>query len=306
MNKPWLADISLTQDQAKVLIETQFPELKPADLKPFGEGWDNFAFLVNNTYLFRFPRREVAVPGLENETNLLPVIADKLPVIIPFPCFVGKPSETFPWLFAAYKLLPGDTACELNLSDDQRTKLAEPLGLFLKKLHSINIEDVLKHGAKYDEMGRLDLSLRIPKLKAMLEKINHTGININIEPLLHFVTNLSSLRPPQTLHLVHGDLYIRHLILNKELKLTGIIDWGDIHLGDPALDISIAHSFLPKKAHPLFIKAYGFIDPITWELAKFKAIYSLCSLISYAQDVKDSNLLKEGLRGINFIFPSIQ
>ena len=51
---------------------------------------------------------------------------------------------------------------------------------------------------------------------------------------------------------VHGDLYARHLLLDDHKKLCGVIDWGDVHLGDRALDLSIAYSFLPAEARLCF------------------------------------------------------
>ena len=47
---------------------------------------------------------------------------------------------------------------------------------------------------------------------------------------------------------VHGDLYARHLLLDETRLPSGVIDWGDVHLGDPALDLSVAISFLPPAA----------------------------------------------------------
>ena len=75
----WSADIDIGAPLARSLIESQFGRLAPARLEPFGEGWDNAAFLVNDQWVFRFPRRKVAAPLQETEMRVLPAIAKRLP-----------------------------------------------------------------------------------------------------------------------------------------------------------------------------------------------------------------------------------
>ena len=41
-------------------------------LRPLGAGWDNTVFLVNESFVFRFPRREIAVACMEAEIRVLP------------------------------------------------------------------------------------------------------------------------------------------------------------------------------------------------------------------------------------------
>ena len=60
MRREWEATIELTERQAALLIEQQFPHLAPVQMSVLGVGWDNAAFLVNKHFVFRFPRREVA------------------------------------------------------------------------------------------------------------------------------------------------------------------------------------------------------------------------------------------------------
>jgi aminoglycoside phosphotransferase (APT) family kinase protein len=66
---------------------------------------------------------------------------------------------------------------------------------------------------------------------------------------------------------VHDDLYARHVLLDRSMEQAGIIDRGDMHLGNPALDIAIAHRLLPANAHDAFRSAYGPIDERTWRAA---------------------------------------
>ena len=69
-------------------------------IAPLGAGWDNTAYLVNDTWVFRFPRRSIAVELLRNEAALLPALAPRLPLPIPQPCYLGEPDGRYPWCFA--------------------------------------------------------------------------------------------------------------------------------------------------------------------------------------------------------------
>jgi aminoglycoside phosphotransferase (APT) family kinase protein len=86
---------------------------------------------------------------------------------------------------------------------------------------------------------------------------------------------------------VHGDLYARHLIVDEAAVLTGVFDWGDVHVGDPALDLSIAFSFLPPAARCVFRQAYGDIDEATWERARFRALHYGTILVEYGANSAD-------------------
>ena len=57
MSREWDADVELSREAAARLIVRQFPALAPARLALLGAGWDNTAYLVNERFVFRFPRR---------------------------------------------------------------------------------------------------------------------------------------------------------------------------------------------------------------------------------------------------------
>ncbi len=84
VTKPsWAPDLDVSPEQARDLIAVQFPQIAPRSVERFGAGMDNLAYLVDEKYVFRFPRRAIAVPLLETEAAILPLIAPHLPVPIP-------------------------------------------------------------------------------------------------------------------------------------------------------------------------------------------------------------------------------
>ena len=284
---PWDAEREVAAELARALIEEQFPPLAPARVEPLGAGWDNHVFLVNAEWVFRFPRRAVAVPLLLNERAVLPAVAGKLPWPVPAIEFAGAASERFAWPFTGYRFLRGRTADRIPLGDTERARLAAPLGRFLRALHSI----APPAGVPGDLIGRLDAGRLIPLLTDRLRRLG-------IEPPAWIG---DPVRAPGGGTLLHGDLHARQLLLDGAARVTGVIDWGDSHSGDAAVDLSSAWSLLPAAAHGAFRAAYGPIDEATWRLARLRALHVTAALADWASDRGDEGLQREARGGIDRI-----
>ncbi len=296
--KIWAADYPVTETLVRGLLDSQFPELTPLDLRLLGEGWDNTAYLVNSKLVVRFPRRKMALELLMNEAKLLPIIALHVQVAIPAPTLIGAPSVDYPCPFTGYQLIPGVTACSIELDDSKRSSLASPLGAFLRALHGIPVADEQRNTLPGDSIGRANMKKRLPifedRVKKLDANIRENGIDPNA--ILAFAHELSeALAHPGPTCFVHGDLYVRHLLLNEAFVLSGVIDWGDVHLGDPAVDLMIAYSFLPLSARAGFEAAYGAIDAHAKARAHFRALYYGAVLLEYGIDVGDTALQKAGI-----------
>jgi aminoglycoside phosphotransferase (APT) family kinase protein len=95
--------------------------------------------------------------------------------------------------------------------------------------------------------------------------------------------------------LVHGDLYCRHLIVNKSAMLAGVIYWGDVHAGDPASDLMVAWTMLPAGARDEFFSSYGEIAELTGRTSRFRAVNHSSAVAEYAHRIDDPDLLRESL-----------
>lgn len=307
MTQPWEAEHEVSPEAARELIESQFPELSPAQVTHFSSGWDNVAYLVNDELMFRFPQRQLGADCMESEIKVLPRIADRLPLAIPKPEFIGTAASGYPWPFAGYRFLSGRTACSAELSNDQRSAIAERLANFLRELHSVSHDEAIRLGAPPCVIGRLDLSHRIPRTVERIAALAESGLIDDAAPY-HALLKQTEARfghanfksGPDSL-LVHGDLYVRHLLVDEAGNLSGVIDWGDVHYGAAANDLMIAHSFLPPKAHSTFRHAYGSIDDDAWLLARFRALHHTAILLIYADSIQDANLLAESKIAMSFL-----
>jgi aminoglycoside phosphotransferase (APT) family kinase protein len=287
----WDADVALKDADAARLIERQFPQLAPVELAVLGAGWDNTAYLVNGELVFRFPRREIAAGFIEREARILPMLAPHLPLPVPAPTFVGEPADGYPYPFAGYPWIPGMTACRVRLTENGRAALASSLGGFLRALHSIPVDEETRVWAPGDEIGRTDILRKAPRTAARAREVADALPGLPLAAAAAFAEAAAATPPhPGPACWVHGDFYARHLLLDEARQPCGVIDWGDVHLGDPALDLSIAYSFLPPAARDRFWSAYGEVDAPTETRARFRALHYGLLLTDYGASVGDEPL----------------
>ena len=302
MTRQWAADIFITEKLVRSLLQEQFPELTPMKVKPFGEGWDNALFLVNDLYVFRFPRRSIAVELLEMENRLLPSLAQLLPLPIPNPQLIGRPTENYPFVFAGYQRLQGTVSYVMKLTEETRAKSAVPWARFLRALHSVSVEDALQWGiAATDQIGRMDVDKRRPLYITKVQEAYETGLIGDPKPLLRVLDDLPDTVDVQSRAnnvVVHGDLNFRNFLLDGEGVLCGVIDWGDAHIGHSAVDLSVIYSFLPLQAREEFFKVYGAVDSETLHLAKFRALYTNLVILLYANDIGHLEQVHEAKRAL--------
>jgi aminoglycoside phosphotransferase (APT) family kinase protein len=298
----WDAERIVEADQARQLIREQFPDIECRRLELFGVGWDNTAYLIDNEFVFRFPRRQIAVAPLETEAKALPYLADRLALAVPRPLYFGQRSETYDWPFLGYRVLPGQTACRADLTIDERERCIEPLADFLRALHAVPIEESRAWGLPDDPFGKCNAQKRIVQVSERLDQIDQLDLFPDTTILRELAERTRSIPEPPYTTTVHGDLYFRHLLVDSDHKLTGVIDWGDLHIGTAAADLSVVHSFFPQEMHGRFRQIYG--EPITaeaWELARLRAIFVMSILLLYGHDTRDEAAMREAGTALQFI-----
>jgi aminoglycoside phosphotransferase (APT) family kinase protein len=275
----------------RALLAEQFPELDASSAKLLGEGWDNSAWLVEGRWVFRFPRRQIAIPGVERELAVLPRLAPLLPVPIPEPQFVGRASERFQWPFFGAPHLPGVEAADAELSDGAREELGAELGRFLRALHDVELDVELPR----DPNRRADMPFRVERARTCIaEAADLFHPSQRIEELLD---EAAQLPPSEDAVLVHGDLHQRHVLI-REQRLAAVIDWGDVCVGDASIDLQLAWCLLPPAGRERFVEEYGPIDRRRLLRARATALYFCAMLASYAHSVGNANLERESVTGL--------
>ncbi|GAA1381872.1 phosphotransferase [Peribacillus frigoritolerans] len=300
MNKPWLAEYPVSLELAGKLIMLQFPEIELKEIEQLGEGFDNTVIQINGQFVFRFPRRPIAVTLIQVENQLLPSIAGTFPLAIPEPIFFGKPSTLYPYPFTGYKMVKGHLPVEGTKA--KKVESAKRFARFLKVLHSFPVEKAMRLGVQPDGMMRLDVPYRKKSLMENVSNLIKLGYFEQAHAVKGFVETLGEgeLDVQHPISLVHGDIHIRNVLLDDEGVLAGVIDWGDVHIGNPAIDFSFLYSYFPKEVRSAFFEIYGEIEKETKSLARFRAIYMLVTLLVYGIDRHDEELIAITSTGLKF------
>ena len=294
----WAAEVDVDEALAERLIRAQFPPLPERSVALLAEGWDYTAFVVDDALVFRFPRRAVVVPGTEREIATLPSLAQLLPVAIPKPEHVGRPSDAFPWPFYGARYLAGAEP-GASLSDEVRTGLARPLARVLRALHAPGTLATAGGALPFDPIGRADMTVRVPRTRESITAIADLWqAPPEAEELF---ARASELPAPEPRAVCHGDLHFRQLLVQGE-ALTGIVDWVDLCRSDPGVDLSLAYGFLPPAARREFFEEHGEVNPASLVRARVLAINLMAILARYGHDEAMPDVEAEALAGLGRVF----
>lgn len=221
---------------AKAAIAGQFPELCMQTVESLGEGFRNYAVLVNGEWVFRFPKSRQGADELNKEIRLLPLLAGRLHVGIPEFEYVGGQSDGRP--FVGYRKVPGEILGEDGvsaLSDEGRDTLARRLADFMSALSAFPVETAIQAGVPIRNLKSEVLQL--------MESAKKEAFPLLHESLRDFISRRfqTYLHNPQygsyTPALIHGDLSPDHYLMDsRKTELTGVIDFGDAAIGDPDSD----------------------------------------------------------------------
>jgi aminoglycoside phosphotransferase (APT) family kinase protein len=296
----WDAELVVDEALVRALLSEQFPELDAGSARLLGEGWDNSVWAVEEEWAFRFPRRAIAIPGVEREIAALPALAPLLPIPIPEPRRVGVPSDTFPWPFVGTPLLPGREPCDAGLTDRERDQLASGLARFLRTLHSRQTLDAVDptRALPVDFNRRADASLRVARARENLAYLRDARI-WNPPASIERILSAAEMLPPSRAELVltHGDLHQRHVLVS-EGTLAAVIDFGDLCLADPCIDLILVWSLLAPRARERFFAEYGAVTDDQLLRSRVLAIVLDSMLARYAEDVGHANLQREAVAGL--------
>ncbi|ETT65806.1 aminoglycoside phosphotransferase [Paenibacillus sp. FSL R7-277] len=281
----WDAEWEVNEEQARTLIGRQFPQLSSKQVKRLGWGWDNTVFLIGDEYVFRFPRRTFAVGAIRMEGKLLPKLEAYLTIPYPKPLFYGEASDEYPAPFLGYAHVPGDFP--IGLTEERRALSAETLAAFLRRLHEFPVQAALKCGVQQDHRSLTDIASRKVKLEGFLSKVVEHLSPEESGVIEAYINSLQKDRVEAVNALLHGDLHFKNMLVNENGIVSGIIDWGDLSVGHPACDLSVAYSFLPPYARGVFFETYGGADEETKLLARLMAVY--IPMLILMQAVDDGN-----------------
>lgn len=230
-------------------INKNFPALNFNSVLLAGEGWMSRAYLVNDEFIFRFPKSAESANDLDKEISFLPKIVSRISLRIPEFKFIGKQLSGL--TFVGYKKLPGEIIGEndfVKLSKTTQTKITSQLADFLDELQAVLVGEAKECGVPvidFRENFRND-SLVLNELKAELPVEVFTYL---VNRYHEYLNNDKYFDYTPTL--LHADLSPNHFLYNRNAgELTGIIDFGDMQIGDPDYE----YKYMYQDIGPEFVR----------------------------------------------------
>jgi aminoglycoside phosphotransferase (APT) family kinase protein len=257
------------------LVAAQFPQWAELPVEPVpSAGTDNALYRLGDDMVVRLPRRERTSATLEKERRWLPRLAPLLPLAVPVPLAEGTPAERYPFEWSVYPWLKGEDATTQRVAD--LSQLASDLARFVGALQQIDTTGGLSPG-EHNFFRGVPLAMRDAQTRAAIGSL---GGAIDVGAVT--AAWESALRLPEWEHppvWIHGDLDSRNLLVQGG-RLSAVIDWGGLALGDPACDAMVAWKVLSADTRHIFRDELS-VDGSTWGRARGWALSQALGALSY-------------------------
>ncbi|MEL7432050.1 MAG: aminoglycoside phosphotransferase family protein [Chlamydiota bacterium] len=269
---------NITPELAKHLIQAQFPEYGALAVSSVEtQGHDNRTYRLGDDLLIRMPIDANYALKVPQEQKFLPRLAKKVRMPIPQPIKMGGPSEQYPYPFSIYKWLEGRSADQETVDDRALETIAVSLANFLQELQGIT--DIEGPCPGQHNWWRGD-PVRVYDQEARTQ-IAHLSGKIDSRRALQLWERACSTQRKKKPVWIHGDFAASNILIQNR-KVSGIIDFGGMAMGDPACDLVIAWTYLKGNARELFIREMD-LDKDTWLRAQawalWKATFTLLRLV---------------------------
>ena len=300
MQKP-----EISRESARQVLRSQFPSVDASSIELLGEGWDFRAFVVDGRWIFRFPKSRESEQRLLTELRFLEDVAALLPLSVPRYLFCGTPAEWFPYHFAGYAMLPGTPAMSVELSHSALIAVAVQLGRFLGSLHRFEVAHAISLGLRscID-----DDTIRAAREGALtdLASVRQTVDDNLYQRCATFLRDDSRLPPEDEgpLRVLHNDLGDEHVLVQAETGVvTGVIDWTDAAVGDPALDFARLWAWQGEAFTKVMLDEYGLpADPLMLDRIRYRGVCTAVGTLFYGWRSGDDQYCNSGLAWLRRIF----
>ena len=189
---------------------------------------------VGERWVLRFPRREDVLPSADKEKRTLDLIVPRIAVEVPqwrvytdeliaYRQLTGVPAGTIDHEAMAYVW----EIDEKNVPSVFTKTLAEAM-VSLHRIQSKAVETA-NLPVENAEEARKNMMKRMENVRAEFD------VNEKLWKRWQDWVNNDTLWPAETC-LVHGDLHAGHILIHSSARVTGIIDWTEASVTDPAND----------------------------------------------------------------------
>ena len=278
-------ELEIDEALVRHLLGDQFPEWVDLPLRRIEpSGTVNAIFRLGDELSVRLARRQGPTEPGGKEFDWLPRLAPMLPVQIPVPVAQGRPTADYPWFWDIHTWVEGETE---PVEEIDATQATHDLAALVGSLQQID-----PTGAP---PGRgIPLAERDGEIRYWLARFNgDPRVTAEWERALA----ASPWDGPPVWH--HGDLDARNWLV-RDRRISGVIDWGAMGVGDPACDLMVAWKLHSPSARDRFRNALP-TDDATWERARGWVLSQAAAILAYYTPENNPTLYNEAENWLDLV-----
>ncbi|MEU1038940.1 aminoglycoside phosphotransferase family protein [Streptomyces sp. NPDC005551] len=227
-------------------------------------GTVNAMYRLGEDMVVRLPLIPGGAGDVSREQEWLPRLAARLPTAIPEVLGAGEPAEGFPWPWTVHRWLAGENPEAGALTEPEG--LARDLAAFVAAMRAVTLPGA-PPAHRGGPLASLDEETRAAV--AALRGIPEEGVDCDaVTAVWEDALRIPDRdRPPVWLH---ADLMPGNLLVDGG-RLTAVIDFGCMGVGDPACDLFPAWNLLPAEGRKVFREALG-VDDASWTSGRARTL----------------------------------
>jgi aminoglycoside phosphotransferase (APT) family kinase protein len=271
-------ELELDEALVRRLLAEQFPDWSELPLRKIEpSGTVNAIFRLGDELSVRLPRRQGPTQAGSVLLDWLPRLAALLPVEIPVPVAQGRPDAEYPWFWEIHTWVEGEVVPVEEIDPIQAARDLAELVAALQRIDPTGAPP--GRGITLAERAEgmtwwFDRFEGDPRARTEWERIVATVPPWNGPPVWH-----------------HGDIDVRNWLV-REGRISGLIDWEAMGVGDPACDVMVAWKLHSLAARDAFREALP-VDDATWDRARAWALSQAVAALAYYTPENNPSLYHE-------------
>lgn len=256
------AEVAVDADLVSRLLAQQHPQLAGLPVSFLNNGWDNFMFRLGEDLLVRLPRRQMGAELMQKELRYVPEIAPRLPLPVSVPLYAGEPGCGYPWHWSITPWIPGTSA-------DKTPPTRQSLSLWTQFLQGLHTEAPIE-GPRNSYRG-VPLATRDEAFMERLQHLRDRKLAPYAEIYSLWQQGLDA-DPAFIPCWLHGDLHPLNIVCDQG-KIVGVIDWGDLCIGDVATDLASYYQLFSHTLANDFLRHHYGASPAQIARARASAVF---------------------------------
>ena len=278
-------------------IKKHCPELRIETATFNQDGQYNDVLIVNDRLVFRFAKVRPAVETLRHEVAILRSLQDHISLAIPCPDYEHVETDVIGEAFVGYRMIPGRPLWrdEFGTITDRQAlrRMAIQLAEFLYELHHVPADSVIP--------------IDLPRYETESEWASmYTRIRDNLFPYMRHearqqvIAHFKGFLGDPDKHgfqprLRHGDFGTGNIIYDpRDLTIAGIVDFGHVGLGDPAVDFAGLHISYGEAFYGQCYSAYPAMEQALDRVTFYRGTFALQEAL-FGLDNGDRDAFESGM-----------